>query len=207
MAVTVLKGNVTTADPLSDEQVVDMRNEFAELDPDDSQFITLLTKLGTRAAVREKIEWLEDQLRPRLITLSATAASSDTSINVTAGFGLYLAVDDTLRNLTTGELMRVNGITTDAIGVDRGIGSVAAASTVSAAQLLLVGSAYKQGASYGTSRIVKRVLGYNYTEIQRDPFSFTGTETSIEEYGGRNPMKEQVKKLSWASMGNLPLYC
>ena len=27
MAVTILKGNVTTADPLSDEQVVDMRNE------------------------------------------------------------------------------------------------------------------------------------------------------------------------------------
>src|SRR5690242_7043086 len=101
MAVTVLKGNVTTADPLPDEQVVDMRNEFAELDPDDSQFVTLLTKLGTRQAVREKIEWLEDQLRPRLITLAASAASADTSISVTSGFGAYLAVDDTLRNLTT----------------------------------------------------------------------------------------------------------
>ena len=195
MAATVLKGSITTADPVSDEQVVDMRNEFYELDPDDSQFTTLLVKLGTRQAVREKIEWLEDQLRPRLITLSASAASADSSINVTAGQGTYLAVDDTLRNLTTGELMRVNGITTDAIGVDRGIGGVAAASSASTAQLLLVGSAYKQGASYGTSRIVKRVLGYNYTQIQRDPFSFTGTETSIEEYGGRNPMKEQVKKL------------
>ena len=195
MAVSVIRGSVTTADPVSDELVVDMRNEFAELDPDDSQFTTLLQKLGTRAAVREKIEWLEDQLRPRLITLSASATSAATSINVTAGFGLYLAVDDTLRDLTTGELMRVNGITTDAIGVDRGIGAVAANTAASTDQLLLVGSAYKQGASYGTSRIVKRVLGYNYTEIQRDPFSFTGTETSIEEYGGRNPMKEQVKKL------------
>jgi hypothetical protein len=92
--------------------------------------------------------------------------------------------------------MHVTGITTDAIGVDRGIGGVAAASSASAgANLLIVGSAYKQGASYGTSRIVKRALGYNYTGIQRDPFSFTGTETAIEEYGGRNPVKEQVKKL------------
>jgi len=195
MSVTVNKGSLTTADPLSDEQVVDMRNEFYELDPDDSQFTTLLVKLGTRQAVREKIEWLEDQLRPRLLTLSASAASADTSINVTAGQGTYIAVDDTIRNLTTGELMHVTGITTDAIGVDRGIGAVAAASSASTAQLLIVGSAYKQGASYGTSRIVKRVLGFNYTEIQRDPFSFTGTETSIEEYGGRNPAKEQVKKL------------
>jgi hypothetical protein len=195
MAVTVKSGTISTADPVADEQVVDMKNEFAELDPDDSQFVTLLTKLGTRQAVREKIEWLEDQLRPRLITLSASATSAASSINVTAGQGLYLAVDDTLRNLSTGELMRVNGITTDAIGVDRGIGATAAASSASTAQLLLVGSAYKQGASYGTSRIVQRILGYNYTQIVRDPFSFTGTETAIEEYGGRNPMKEQVKKL------------
>jgi hypothetical protein len=195
MAATVLKGSITTADPVSDEQVVDMRNEFYELDPDDSQFTSLLVKLGTRSAVREKIEWLEDQLRPRLLTLSASAASTDTSINVTAGQGTYIAVDDTIRNLTTGELMHVTGITTDAIGVDRGVGGVAAASSASTAQLYLIGAAYKQGASYGTSRIVKRVLGFNYTQIQRDPFSFTGTETSIEEYGGRNPMKEQVKKL------------
>jgi len=195
MAVTVLKGNITTADPVADEQVVDMRNEFAELDPDDSQFVTLLNKLGTRAAVREKIEWLEDQLRPRLLTLSASAASGDTSLALTSGQGAYVAVDDTIRNLTTGELVHVTGITTDSIGVDRAIGAVSAASSASTAQLLIVGSAYKQGASYGTSRIVKRVLGFNYTQIQRDPFSFTGTETSIEEYGGRNPMKEQVKKM------------
>jgi hypothetical protein len=74
MAATVLKGNITTSDPVADEQVVDMRNEFYELDPDDSQFTSLLVKLGTRSAVREKISWLEDQLRPRLLTVSASAA-------------------------------------------------------------------------------------------------------------------------------------
>lgn len=195
MAVTVIKGNVTTADPVADEQVVDMRNEFYELDPDDSQFTTLLVKLGTRQAVREKISWLEDQLRPRLLTYSASSASADTSIALTTGFGAYVTSDDTIRNLTTGEMMHVSGVTTDSVGVDRGIGAVGAASSASTAQLLLVGDAYKQGASYGTSRVVKRVLGYNYTQIAREEFSFTGTETSIEEYGGRNPSKEAVKQL------------
>ena len=195
MAITVTSGTISTQDVLADEQVVDMRNEFAELDPDDSQFVTLLTKLGTRQAVSKKIEWLEDQLRPRLVTLSASATSAATTINVTAGMGAYLATDDTVRNLTTGELMLVTGITTDAIGVTRGIGTVAAASSASTAQLYIVGSAYKQGASYGTARTVQRILGYNYSEIARDPFSFTGTETSTEEYGGRNPAKESVKKM------------
>ena len=195
MAVTVTKGNISTYDPLTDEQVVDMKNEFAELDPDDSQFVTLLTKLGTRNAVREKISWLEDQLRPRLITQSASATSAASALSATAGFGSYVAADDTMRNLYTGEMVLVTGVTTDSIGVTRAIGAVAAVSSASTEQWMIVGSAYKQGAAYGTSRIVKRVLGYNYTQIVRDPFSFTGTETAIEEYGGRNPMKEQVKKL------------
>jgi len=196
MSVSILTGSVTTADPVSDEQVVDMKNEFAELDPDDSQFTTLLVKLGTRQAVREKIEWLEDQLRPRLSALAASATSAATSITVTSGQGVYFAADDIVRNLASGELMHVTNVATDTLTVERNIGTHSTtASTGASDHLLIVGSAYKQGASYGTSRIVKRVLGYNYTQIQRDPFSFTGTETSIEEYGGRNPMKEQVKKL------------
>lgn len=62
MSVTVAQGTLTTADPLADEQVVDMRNEFYELDPDDSQFTTLLVKLGTRQAVREKINHLASKV-------------------------------------------------------------------------------------------------------------------------------------------------
>lgn len=197
MAVTVLTGSITTSDPLPDEQVVDMRNEFAELDPDDSQFVTLLTKLGTRQAVREKIEWLEDQLRPRLVQLSASAASAASGATTALTFSTaYLATDDILRNLNSGEMIHLSTVSgASAATADRAIGGHAGNSAATTDQWLVVGSAYKQGASYGTSRIVKRVLGYNYTQINRDPFSFTGTETSIEEYGGRNPMKEQVKKL------------
>src|SRR5690242_15313461 len=158
---TVLQGSITTADPLSDEQVVDMKNEFAELDPDDSQFTTLLVKLGTRQAVREKIEWLEDQLRPRLSALAASATSAATSITVTSGQGVYFAADDIVRNLASGELMHVTNVATDTLTVERNIGTHSTtASTGASDHLLIVGSAYKQGASYGTSRIVKRVLGY-----------------------------------------------
>jgi len=164
MAVTVLSGSITTADPLSDEQVVDMRNEFYELDPDDSQFTTLLTKLGTRSAVREKIEWLEDQLRPRLSALAASATSGATTVTVTTGQGVYFAADDIVRNLASGELMHVVSVATDTLTVERQIGSHSATANTGATDaLFIVGSAYKQGASYGTSRIVKRVLGYNYT--------------------------------------------
>ncbi len=67
-----------------------------------------------------------------------------------------------MRNLYTGEMVLVTGVTTDSIGVTRAIGAVAAVSSASTEQWMIVGSAYKQGAAYGTSRIVKRVLGYNW---------------------------------------------
>lgn len=159
---TVLQGSITTADPLSDEQVVDMANEFAELDPDDSQFTTLLVKLGTRQAVREKIEWLEDQLRPRLSALAASATSAATALTVTGGDGNTLfAADDIVRNLVSGELMHVTGTAASALTVERNIGTHSVTTSTGASDaLFIVASAYKQGASYGTSRIVKRVLGY-----------------------------------------------
>jgi len=160
---TVLQGTITTADPVADEQVVDMANEFAELDPDDSQFTTLLVKLGTRQAVREKISWLEDELRPRISALAASAASSVTALTVTGGQGnTYFAADDIVRNLVSGELMHVTGTAASSITVERNIGTHSTTANTGASDaLFIVGSAYKQGASYGTSRVVKRVLGYN----------------------------------------------
>jgi hypothetical protein len=50
------------------------------------------------------------------------------------------------------------------------------------------------------------VLGYNYTEITRTPWTFTGTATAIELYGGREPAKEAKRKArehkkKWESIG------
>lgn len=77
----------------------------------------------------------------------------------------------------------------------RGIGGVGAASAASGGDLLIVSNASTQGATLGTRHMVKKVLGYNYTQIQRDPFGFTGTEAVIETYGGPAPAREEVKKL------------
>lgn len=195
MSVTIATGLVDTETVLADERVIDMQDDIAMLDPEVSQFTTMLMKLGTQEAVREKINWLEDELFPRLSALAASATSAATSITVTSGQGAYFRARDIVRNALTGEAYLVTAVSTDTLTVTRAIGAVSAASSASGADLLIVGNAAVQGATLGTRHITKKVLGYNYTQIQRDPFGFTGTEAVIKTYGGPAPEHEEVKKL------------
>ncbi len=108
---------------------------------------------------------------------------------------MYFRAKDIVRVASTGEAFSVTSISTDQLTVSRGLGGTAAASAASGIDLLIVGNAAAQGATLGTRHITKKVLGYNYTQIQRDPFGFTGTEAVVETYGGPAPMHEEVKKL------------
>lgn len=191
---TITSGIVDTEAVLSDEKVVDMEDRFRLLDPDTSQFQTILNKLPSKVATREKVNWLEDELFPNLSTLAASATSAESAVSVASGTGVYFRAGDLVRVVSTGEMLEVTGITSDSIGVTRSVGSVAAASAASGGDLLIVANAAAQGADTGTLKVTKRVLGYNYTQITRHPFGFTGTDVEIETYGPGEPMNETAKK-------------
>jgi hypothetical protein len=92
--------------------------------------------------------------------------------------------------------MKVTSISTDTVTVTRGLGGVTAASSASAAELLIVSNASTQGATLPTRKIMVKAVAYNYTQIQRDPWGFTRTENNIENYyDGSASEFEQVKKL------------
>lgn len=55
---TITAGTVDTEAVLADEKVVDMAKAFRKLDPDTSQFMTILNKLPSVEAKREKVNWL-----------------------------------------------------------------------------------------------------------------------------------------------------
>ena len=58
MAVSINTGLVDTADPVSNELKIDMREKIAMLDPDVSQFSTMLMKLPQERAKSFKVEYL-----------------------------------------------------------------------------------------------------------------------------------------------------
>jgi hypothetical protein len=194
MPVTVNTGVVDTEAVLADEKVVDMADDFKILDPDTSQFQTILDKLPSKVATREKVNWLEDEYFPNLSATAATAESSDATVDVTAGEGVYFRAGDLILVGTTGEKLQVVSISADELTVTRSIGDVAAASAASGVDLIIIGNVSTQNADTGTLKATQRVLGYNYTQIQRNPFGFSGTDIEIETYGSDDPENEIAKK-------------
>lgn len=191
---TALSGLVDDADILAEDLVRNVSDKFTLLDSEFTQFTTMLMKIGSLETDRSKTEWIEDELFPRLSALAASATTAATDLTVTTGEGQYFRVGDVIRNQVTGEAYAVTGVSTDTVGVTRSVGAVAAATSVSGAQLLIVSNASAQGATLGTAKITKRVAGYNYTQIHRSPYSFTRTSADSNQYGGGQLERERRKK-------------
>lgn len=198
---TLLSGVVDDADILSNQRVVDMSPTIAELEPDEAPLTTMLQKVSKRAAYSQKVEWLSDELVPRLTTLSASATSSATSLSVPAttgaSSGTYFRAGDVIRIASTGENCYVTGVSADTLYVTRGIGgtSVTAVSAASGVDVIKVGNAAAEGATLGTLIQTKKVANFNYAQIQRDPWGFTNTLVASKLYGGPEPANEAKKKL------------
>jgi hypothetical protein len=197
MAIGVSSGLVGTADPLANELKIDMRDKIAQLDPETSQFTTMLMhpKLEGERAKSFKVEWMSDQLLPRVLGLSATIAANLTTIPHVAGESVYLRPGDLIRVASTGEMLRVTATSdADSSEVVRSIGSVAAATAASTAKLVVISVSNEQGATLPLRLITDRVADYNYTQIHRSSYGFTETAMATEWYGGPLETKERKKK-------------
>ena len=195
MATTILSGLVDDQDIEQTQRVPDIATSITMLDPNVSQFTTMLMKVASKPAFNQKVQWFEDQLQPRLSAVSGSQTSGDTSIEVATGTGQYFRANDLVRNARTGEAFLVGGVTTDTLTTcTRGQGRVAAAAMNDGDQLLIVANAAAQGATLGTRKQTKKVNNFNYTQIVRNPFGFTNTLIASKLYAGNEPANEADKK-------------
>jgi Family of unknown function (DUF5309) len=202
----VTGGSISTEEVVPDERQIDMDDRIRRLRPDESQFTTMTDKTPSRTAMREKVNWLEEDDFPRQVTAAAGIATGVTALPLTAGQGKIVAARDVLRNMRTGEGMTVVSVATDTVTVTRQTGNIAQAAVNAGDVFLVVADAQAQGSDFPAPRYLARVLGYNYTQITRTTWSFTGTQTAIELYGGREPGKEAVRKArehkrKWEAIG------
>lgn len=193
-AVTVLEGVVDDFDILQNRRIVDMDPVIKQLEPDDAPFTVMLSQVSSRPAKSQKVEWLSDQLVPRLTTLAAAVLIGDTTITVASGTGTYFRANDILR-LANGENVRVVSVAGDVITVVRSIGLVAASGVAISTDVIKIGNASAEGATLGTIKMTQQVANYNYCQIQRDPLGFTKTLEASDLYGGKEPQYEAKKKM------------
>ena len=192
MADIAVGTNVSTEEVLPDERVVDMDPKMRLLDPDQTQFTTMTSRTGSRPASREKVNWLEEQYVNDVFTVDANYSSGAVLVSVGTNESASIKPNDVFRNMRTGQAMIA-----DSVGANGDITVRPQGTNVAGLigdKLLFVGSANPQGAPLGLPKYSQRVLGFNYTQIFRTTWAFTGTTTSIELYGGGEPAKEAARK-------------
>lgn len=190
-----ITGQIDTDAYLANEEIVDMSEKIHRAQPDRLQFTTMLMDLAQKTCHRNVINWLEESYTVRTSSLAASATSADTAFTVTTGDGnTVFQINDVVRVMETGEALLVTTVGANAFTATRSWGGTAAASATSVAKLMIVGSAYAQGASSGVNRYTKRVLGTNYVQEIRDNVFFSYIAEGTDLYGGGEPEKELVRK-------------
>ncbi len=184
MTATLIVGDQTTGNILSNQIVPDMDNVLHQLEPNGAPLTVLTQKLKTRKATAPKVEWLEHGRMPRFTTLSASATSAATALGVTADI---FRVGDLVRITETGEAIIVTTTAAGALTATRGVGYVSAAagtSATSAAEMFIVGNVNAEGASLREIKTRKLETVFNYCEINRNPTGLTGTDAATKQFTG-----------------------
>ena len=170
--------------------VVDMSNEIAFLEPSATPLVVLTKRMNTKGCANPKFEWMDNDIDVRWAANgAATATSTATTINVATGKGQYFGVGDLVKVPSTGEVVKVTAVTTDALTVSRAIGSTVAAAIPAAENLLIIGNASMQGSGAPAEKVIGVTPFYNYTQIFKTAFSVTNTLEATKLYG----MKELAR--------------
>lgn len=109
----------------------------------------------------------------------------------------YFAANDLVRVVPTGEVMRVSAFSTgnNTITVSRAVGSTTAATIANNADLVIIGTAWAEGASAGTPRSHQETQPYNHTQIFRRPFGETRTQQNTDTYiDGEGDSRTRIRK-------------
>jgi hypothetical protein len=202
MAVGVISGTAndrgTTNQVDAQRLVIDMRDDIKELEPDEGPLVTMLMHpdFGTRNAAATKIEWPETEDIPPITTAAASFTNVATSFAVAAGTGAYFKPNDLIRNDLTGEIMRIDGVSTDTLTVIRAVGTLThgtgIASVGSADTIVRLSNASISAGTLPAIRMAKVVFNYNYCQITRDPISAANDAAKAKMYGG--PLIPFLKK-------------
>lgn len=185
MAISIGSGLQDTSSPLSNDLRVSMEEKVAQLDQDETPFISMLTRMPASIAKSYKEEWMEDQRIPLNTALSASALSTDTVLSVTTNEGNYFKAGDVFRIVATGEPCRVVTAGASSLTVVRAIdGSTAASAASGGAGIIKAGGSNAQGGTLPTAMVSVKTTNYNYVGIQRDSWRFTETEQWVNYFSG-----------------------
>lgn len=174
MSPTVVSTARDTNNVASTQIRIDMAQKVLELEPSKTPLLVLSKRADSSSCHNPKFQWHEDQLEVRFSR--AAAANSGITQTVTTGTGPQFGVDDLVFNTRTQEIYRVTVQAGDSLTLAAAPGTASATND----ELIILGSAYLEGATSNPARSINPAPVFNYTQIFRTPIESTGTYRATE---------------------------
>jgi hypothetical protein len=183
MPTVVKTARATNSGIASSRLKVDMSDHLYKLEDDEGALFVTANVLGKEKAGSYEVQWHGTELRPKFVTMTASALSSATQLDVDENEALQ--INDLLIVPSTQETMLVTArVDANSYTVTRSWGTTAAATIPAAEGILIVHAHYDEGAVLQDGRTVTETLYRNNVALWRDNFKITGTLQAIGQQGG-----------------------
>ncbi len=193
---SVVAGQFGTGDFNTDRVKVDMKAEITTYMPAATPYTVLLTKVkkNKRQVWNHEFKWLEDDEYPREVELTSAALVADTTLTVTAGEELKIAVGYVLMNVRTREQVYVGTVASGVLTVTRDIGSTGEVDMDAGDILVFTRPVAEEGADIAEAHMTKLTTRSNLCETIRTSMDWTRRAAKIALYGGyKGPAWERKK--------------
>jgi len=187
-AATMVTGDRAPQNTLSARLIADVSKTIYLYQPTSNPFTAILGHMrNRRKATQYRFDWIEKDEYPRAATVVSDGA---TTITFGTNEGKRFPIYSVLLNTRTRESVLVTTAADSAPTVTRAIGS-SQQTMVAGDTCILTRVVAEDGATIGTLKSIKEAGVYNYTEIQRRPFGWTGRQANTDYYGGSDVALER----------------
>lgn len=199
---TIRTGQRDTLNIETTRKKTDAEPKIALFDPQSTPLVTALFTLGReyvkdadgrvkvggvplakKVATNPRFDWWEDELIGLKSAVNLAAGYSASATSIVVDDGTIFGSNDVVLNSRTGEIIEIDSVATNTLTVRRGVGNSGTGVAMNDNdELVVIGSAYPEGASSLDSRSTLETNNFNYTQIQRTPVEETRTMSKTELY-------------------------
>jgi hypothetical protein len=169
---------------LGDLRKYDVSDKLWLIDADYATLAFFARKLAKKPTTDPEFRWFEKASPSRQDSINNPGGYSNTATTITVADGSKFKAGMVIQNVNTGEQMRVTAVSGNNLTVVRGWGTTPAAAISNNNVIVILGNANAEGASVPLSLTSQAVKKVNFTQIFREPFEVTGTESATEIYAG-----------------------
>lgn len=192
--MATVTGQRTTGNISQSTRKVDMSEKILLLDPNAAPLTVLSRRLSKKAAINPEYSWQEDDLEPRFDAINNGAGYASGATSLVVDNGAYFAQHFLVLVTRTGEVVRVDSVSTNTLTVTRGIGSTAAA-LVDNDELFVIGHAQPEGDTSPVARSGNPTKVTNYLQIFRKSVEASGTHLHSDQFTSPHDWEYQQNKM------------